>query len=121
MFKGNYGYDGSIFLEGQFNISCHNSTFSSNSADNVGGAISLKLDDSILKVSNTAFLNNSCRNSGGGAIGIRYIGNTKIIITGSIFVSFPAGTKRYCIWFRAISQESDVRDQSYPILCQYSC
>jgi hypothetical protein len=38
-----------------------------------------------------------------------------------VFVSFPAGTKRYCIWFRAISQESDVRDQSYPILCQYSC
>ena len=27
----------------------------------------------------------------------------------SLFVSFPAGTKRYCIWFRAISQESDVK------------
>jgi predicted outer membrane repeat protein len=90
VFKGNYGYDGSIFLEGKFNISCHNSTFSSNSADNVGGAISLKLGDSILKVSNTTFLNNSCRNSGGGAIGIRYISNTKIIITGSIFVNNTA-------------------------------
>jgi predicted outer membrane repeat protein len=90
VFKGNYGYYGSILLQGEFNISCQNSTFHSNSADNRCGALSLDLENSILKVFNTTFVNNSCWNGGGGAIGIHDINNTDIIITDSIFVNNSA-------------------------------
>ena len=84
VFVGNYGRHVTISLEGRYNIICQNSTFSSNS-----GALFLKLQESMLKVSNSKFINNSRRDYGGGAIRIEAV-KTKAIITDSIFVNNTA-------------------------------
>ena len=84
VFVGNYGRHVTISLEGRYNIICQNSTFSSNF-----GALSLKLQESMLKVSNSKFINNSRRDYGGGAIRIEAV-KTKAIITDSIFVNNTA-------------------------------
>ena len=90
VFTGNRARYGTIGFKGRYNIICQNSAFHSNSADYRCGALSLDLKDSILKVVNSTFVNNSCDTTGGGAIGFHVINNTKTIITDSRFFNNTA-------------------------------
>ena len=85
VFTGNYGYYGAIYAQGRYNISCQNYTFSSHYADFLSGGLSLQLTNSILRISNSIFVNNTNWYNSGGAIGIY---NT--IITDSIFIKKTA-------------------------------
>lgn len=90
VFTGNRGRYGTIGLKGRYNIICQSSAFHSNFADYRCGALSLDLKDSILKVVNSTFVNNSCGTTGGGAIGFHVINNIKAIIINSRFVNNTA-------------------------------
>jgi predicted outer membrane repeat protein len=90
VFTGNYGYYSAICAQGRYNISCQNSTFSSNHADYLSGGLSLQLKNSILRISNSIFVNNTSWYNSGGAIGIYANNNTNTIITDSIFIKNTA-------------------------------
>ena len=86
-FIGNYGYYGAVRLQGRYNISCESSTFLSNFALYVCGGLSLELENSMVRISNSLFSNNSCWYSSGGAVGIFAKNNTNAVITDYTFIN----------------------------------
>ena len=86
-FIGNYGYYGAVRLQGRYSISCQSSTFLSNFALYVCGGLSLELENSMVRISNSFFSSNSCWYSSGGALGIFAKNNTNAIITDSTFIN----------------------------------